>query len=316
MDAYVQTVSDVRDGLPWRGWLLVKDSGVRAAANGKKFLDLHLVDRTGSVQAKVWDFSGEPPPVGAVVKVEASGNAYNGHLQLKVSRFREARPEDAKNPADYVPAAPDKPETMLEEVLATARELRDGSLRGIVLRLLEKAGAGGALLTAPAAKSMHHAELGGLLHHTTTMLRAAKALCGVYRFLDKDLLYAGVIVHDLGKLSEMRSGSLGLVEEYTADGRLVGHIVRCVADIELAAAECGASRERATLLQHMVLSHHGDAQFGSPVPPKCAEAEALSMIDRLDAKLFQMQAAVRGVEPGGFSPPVWGLDKVEVYRPA
>lgn len=316
MDAYTQTVSDIRDGVQYRGWLLVKESGVRATTNGKKFLDLHLVDRTGSIPAKFWDFDGEPPPTGAVVKVEGLGNAYNGHLQLKISRFRAAREDDGKNPSDYVPAAPDRPETMLDEIESTAAELRDDSLRGIVQTLLAKAKADGRLLSAPAAKSMHHAELGGLLHHTVTMLRAAKALCGVYLFLDKDLLFAGVIVHDLGKLSEMQCGALGLVEDYTSDGRLVGHIVRGVADIEVAARECGASRERATLLQHMVLSHHGDAQFGSPVPPKCAEAEALSMIDRLDAKLFQMRAAVQGVPPGGFSPPVWGLDKIEVYRPS
>lgn len=315
MDSYIQTTSDIRDGVKYRGWLLVKDATVRATANGKKFLDLHLVDRTGSIPAKVWDYEGEAPAVGTVVKVEASGNAYNGHLQLKVSRFRPARPEDGKAPQDFVPAAPDKPETMLAEIEATAAELRDDSLRGIVQALLARANADGRLLSAPAAKSMHHAELGGLLHHTVTMLRAAKALCGVYLFLDKDLLFAGVIVHDLGKLSEMQSGPLGLVEDYTADGRLVGHIVRCVADIETAARECGADRERATLLQHLVLSHHGDPEFGSPVPPKCAEAEALSMIDRLDAKLFQMRAAVQGVEAGGFSPPVWGLDKIEVYRP-
>ncbi|MBR1836711.1 MAG: HD domain-containing protein [Kiritimatiellae bacterium] len=315
MDAYEQTVSDIRDAVPYRGWLLVRDSGVRSTGGGKRFLDLQLVDRTGSIAAKYWDFEGEPPAPGTVIKVEGTGNSYNGHLQLKIARFRPAAPEDAKEPAGFVPAAPDKPETMLEELLATARELRDPSLRGIVLKLLEWANADGRLLAAPAAKSMHHAELGGLLHHTTTMLRSAKALAGVYRDLDKDLLFAGVIVHDLAKLSEMQSGSLGLVEGYTVDGRLIGHVVRGVVDIERAAAETGAARERATLLQHLVLSHHGEAAFGSPVPPKCPEAEVLSFVDRLDAKLFQMRAALQGVPPGGFSPPVWGLDKIEVYNP-
>ena len=315
MEPYTQTVSDIREGVPYRGWLLVKEATLRASANGKKFLDLHLVDRTGSIAAKLWDAECETPATGTVLKVEGAGNVWNGHLQLKVSRMREARPEDAKNPADFVPAAPDKPESMLEEIMATARELRDDSLRGMVLKLLDWACEGGRLLSAPAAKSMHHAELGGLLHHTVTMLRAAKAIAGVYLFLDKDLLYAGVIVHDLAKLSEMQTSSLGLVEEYTTDGRLLGHIVRGVVDVERAAAETGASRERATLLQHMILAHHGQPDFGSPVPPKCVEAEVLSLLDRLDAKLFQMHAAIQGVPPGSFSPPVFALDKIEVYHP-
>jgi 3'-5' exoribonuclease len=313
-EPYRQTVSDIRPGVRFDGWLLVKEAQTRATANGKKFLDASLVDRTGSIPAKWWDFSGEPPAPGTVVRVRGIGNDYNGHLQLRVDALDPARPEDGQSAADYVPAAPETPKSMLAEIAATAAALRDRSLRGIVEKLLEEANEGGRLLAAPAAKTMHHAEVGGLLHHTVTILRAAKALAAVYPALDKDLLYAGVIAHDLGKLDEMQVGPVGLVEDYTRDGRLVGHIVRGVVNVERAAAACGAARERATLLQHLVLSHHGQAEFGSPVPPKCPEAEVLSLLDRLDAKLFQMFAALRGVEPGAFSAPVWGLDKAEIYR--
>lgn len=315
-DSYRQTVSDVRPNVRFEGWLLVKEATPRTTNTGKKFLDVALVDRTGSIPAKWWDFSGEPPAPGTVVRVRGLGNEYNGHLQLRIDSLAPAKPEDGLAPTDFMPAAPETPESMLREITGTADALRDDSLRAIVSFLLKEANADGRLLTAPAAKSMHHAELGGLLHHTVMMLRAAKALAEVYRFLDKDLLYAGVIAHDLGKLDEMRTSPLGLVDEYTTDGRLIGHIVRGVVNVERAAAATDASRERATLLQHLILSHHGEAEFGSPVPPKCPEAEALSMIDRLDAKLFQMHAALRGVKPGEFSAPVWGLDKAEIYRPS
>ena len=315
-ESYRQTVSDIRPNVRFDGWLLVKEATPRTTANGKKFLDLALVDRTGSIPAKWWDFAGTPPAPGAVVRVKGLGNEYNGHLQLRVDALAEAKPEDGLSPKDFMPAAPETPDSMLREITGTASSLRDPSLRAIVTFLLDEANAGGRLLTAPAAKSMHHAELGGLLHHTVMMLRAAKALAEVYRFLDKDLLYAGVIAHDLGKLDEMSTSPLGLVDGYTTDGRLIGHIVRGVVNVERAAAATDASRERATLLQHLILSHHGDAEFGSPVPPKCPEAEALSMIDRLDAKLFQMHAALQGVKPGEFSAPVWGLDKAEIYRPS
>lgn len=313
-EAYRQTVSDVRPNVRFDGWLLVKEARVRASANGKTFLDAALVDRTGTIPAKVWDWSGDPPAVGTVVRVRGAGNEYNGHLQLRVESVVPARPEDGMDPSAFVPAAPETADSMLGEIEATIGELRDPSLRGIVLKLLEWAKAGGRLAAAPAAKSMHHAEVSGLLHHTVTMLRAAKALAGVYPALDKDLLYAGVVAHDLGKLDEMNVNGVGLVDGYTRDGRLIGHIVRGVVNVERAGAAAGAARERTTLLQHLVLSHHGEAEFGSPVPPKCPEAQVLSAIDRLDAKLFQMFAALEGVKPGEFSAPVWGLDKAEVYR--
>ena len=314
-DRYEQTASDLRANVRFEGWLLVKEAQVRATANGKKFLDLALVDRTGAVPAKLWDFAGEPPAVGTVLFVRGVGNEYNGHLQLRLDAVAPARPEDGKDPAAFLPSAPETPENLLREVTETAEALRDPSLRALSLKLLEWANLDGRLLRAPAAKSMHHATIGGLLHHTAMMLRAAKALADVYRFLDKDLLFAGVIAHDLGKIKEMHVNALGLVDGYTADGRLVGHIVRGVAMVDRAQKETGASRERALLLQHMVLSHHGEAQFGSPVPPKVPEAEVLSFIDRLDAKLYQMVAALKGVRPGDFSPPVWGLDHAEIYKP-
>ena len=309
-EPYRQTVSDIRPNLKFSGRLLVRTAQLQTAKNGKPFLVLSLVDATGGIQAKVWDWAGDPPAAGTILQVEGRGDEYNGHLQLRIERQRPAEGD----PSEFVPAAPETPDSMYAEVSATVDELRDDSLRRIVRQLLDWALAAN-LLAAPAAKTMHHATRGGLLHHTVTMLRAAKALAGVYRFLDKDLLYAGVIAHDLAKLDEMAVDSLGLVSDYTRDGRLVGHIVRGVVNVEKAAACTGADRERATLLQHLVLSHHGEADFGSPVPPKCPEALVLSAIDRMDAKLYQMHDALRGTDPGTFSAPVWALDRIEIYKP-
>ena len=236
-DVYQQTVTDIRNGVRFVGWLLVKEATVRQTASGKSFLDMRLVDCTGVVPGKFWDYTGDAPAVGTVVYVEGLGNLYNGHLQLRVDSFRAAVPEDGKQASDFIPSAPETPESMLEEILSCARALRDDSLRGITLQLLTWANADGRLLTSPAAKSMHHAELGGLLHHTVTILRAARALMSVYPGLDKDLLYAGVIAHDLGKLDEMQTNELGLVDAYTVDGHLIGHLVRGVVNIERAASD-------------------------------------------------------------------------------
>ena len=165
-----------------------------------------------------------------------------------------------------------------------------------------------------AAKQMHHAERSGLLHHTTTMLRAANAIMSVYPQLNASLLIAGVIVHDLAKIDEMDADTLGLVSDYSVDGKLIGHIVRGVVNIQLAAEKTKANPGKALLLQHMVLSHHGIPEYGSPLAPKFPEAEVLNTIDTLDARLYEMDEALSRAIPGGFSEKVWGLDNRQLYR--
>ena len=153
-----------------------------------------------------------------------------------------------------------------------------------------------------------------LLHHTTTMLRAANAIMSVYPQLNASLLIAGVIVHDLAKIDEMDADTLGLVSDYSVDGKLIGHIVRGVVNIQLAAEKTKANPGKALLLQHMVLSHHGIPEYGSPLAPKFPEAEVLNTIDTLDARLYEMDEALSRAIPGGFSEKVWGLDNRQLYR--
>lgn len=316
--SYRQTVSDIRPGVRFSGPLLVRESKLLTTANGKPFVDLRLSDKTGIVPAKIWDppRDKQPPAPGTLIQVEGKGDEYNGHIQLKIDSL-SAVPADAGYPLEeFVVAAPEKPENMLREIRETAEALRDEDYRTLATAFLDAAETTGKLLTAPAAKAMHHAERGGLLHHTVMMLRAAKKLCEVYRFLNKDLLYAGVMVHDLAKLAEMKSDELGAVEGYTRDGKLIGHIIRGVTTIDRLGREKGVPTEKSQLLQHLVLSHHGDPEFGSPVPPLCPEALVLSTIDRLDAHLFAMVDALDKTEPGGFSAPVFALGKIELYRPS
>ena len=204
------------------------------------------------------------------------------------------------------------PEEMREEIIRAADHIADKDLRLITCELLDRAG--DKLLTFPAAKQMHHAERSGLLHHMTTMLRTANAIMSVYPQLNPSLLTAGVIVHDLAKIDEMDADTLGLVSDYSVDGKLLGHIVRGVVNIQLAAEKTKASPAKALLLQHMVLSHHGIPDYGSPIAPKFPEAEVLNTIDTLDARLFEMDEALSRAMPGSFSEKVWGLDNRQLYR--
>ncbi len=305
-------LSEIRRDDRFEGFLIVRSAEQRASANGKNYLDMTLADRSGSINAKMWDGTVQPPLAGSVVKVRATGNEFNGRMQLRVEKIRAAEKRDEVNMADLIPCAPEDGKAMLAEVVRAADRIADPDLRRIACCLLDRAG--DRLLTFPAAKQMHHAERSGLLHHTVTMLRAAAALRTVYPQLNESLLTAGIIVHDLAKIDEMDADALGLVADYSVDGKLLGHIVRGVVNIQTACEKTGASPAKALLLQHMVLSHHGIPEYGSPLPPKFPEAEVLHMLDTLDARLYEMTEALSRAVPGGFSEKVWGLDNRQLYR--
>ena len=249
----------------FEGYLIVRSAEQRASANGKNYLDMTLADKSGSINAKMWDGTVQPPLAGSIVKVRATGNEFNGRMQLRVEKIRAAESRDAVDMSTLIPCAPRDPREMHEEIIRAADHIADKDLRLITCELLDRAG--DKLLTFPAAKQMHHAERSGLLHHMTTMLRTANAIMSVYPQLNPSLLTAGVIVHDLAKIDEMDADTLGLVSDYSVDGKLLGHIVRGVVNIQLAAEKTQASPAKALLLQHMVLSHHGIPDYGSPLAP-------------------------------------------------
>ena len=309
---FIFFLADIKRDDRFEGYLIVRSAEQRASANGKNYLDMTLADKSGSINAKMWDGTVQPPLAGSIVKVRATGNEFNGRMQLRVEKIRAAESRDAVDMSTLIPCAPRDPKEMLDEVVRAADHIADPDLRKITCELLDRAG--DKLLTFPAAKQMHHAERGGLLHHTTTMLRAANAIMTVYPQLNASLLTAGVIVHDLAKIDEMDADTLGLVSDYSVDGKLIGHIVRGVVNIQLAAEKTKASPGKALLLQHMVLSHHGIPEYGSPLAPKFPEAEVLNTIDTLDARLYEMDEALSRAIPGGFSEKVWGLDNRQLYR--
>ena len=305
-------LSDIKRDDRFEGYLIVRSAEQRASANGKNYLDMTLADKSGSINAKMWDGTVQPPLAGSIVKVRATGNEFNGRMQLRVEKIRAAESRDQVDMSALIPCAPRDPNEMLGEVVRAADHIADPDLRRITCELPDRAG--DKLLTFPAAKQMHHAERSGLLHHTTTMLRAANAIMSVYPQLNASLLIAGVIVHDLAKIDEMDADTLGLVSDYSVDGKLIGHIVRGVVNIQLAAEKTKANPGKALLLQHMVLSHHGIPEYGSPLAPKFPEAEVLNTIDTLDARLYEMDEALSRAIPGGFSEKVWGLDNRQLYR--
>ena len=248
-----------------------------------------------------------PPAPGSVVKVRGGTLEYNGRLQLRVERIRAMTPADEVDLNALTPCAPESPEAMLKELYDAVDAFQSQPLRDLTRELLRRYDE--KLRYYPAAQRIHHAERGGLLHHTTGMLRTARAVVGVYPWLNADLLYAGVILHDLCKTEEMISDNLGVVRDYSREGLLLGHLVLGVTRIQEAANDLGISGEPVLLLEHMLLSHHGEAEYGSPRKPMFPEAEVLHWVDLLDARMNEMSSAIAKVKPGVFSDKIWSLDR-------
>ena len=303
-------LSEMRKNDGFDGFLLVRAAAQRTGQNGKTYLDLTLADVSGDVNAKMWDTAMNPPPPGPI-RVRGMMLEYNGKPQFRVDRMRPVAPGDDFDIALLVPAAPEPSQDMLDFVLNRVDAIADRELKALVLSLLEEAGE--ALLYYPAAQKLHHAERSGLLHHITGMLRAAEAICAVYPSLDADLLAAGVVLHDLGKIHEMASDAMGLVSEYTPEGLLLGHLVEGAAAVARAGEKLGTRKELVLMLQHMLISHHDLPEYGSPRRPMFPEAEVLHILDLLDARMFEMTHALGQIAPGTFTDRIWSLDR-KLYR--
>lgn len=156
--------------------------------------------------------------------------------------------------------------------------------------------------------------MGGLLYHTLRMLLSGEKLGEVYNFLNMDYVYAGVILHDICKILEMDSDQYGVVSDYTMEGKLLGHIIQGIKEIEIEGEKIGIDREKSVVLQHMVLSHHYEPEFGSPKKPMTPEAELLHFLDIIDARMFDFEHALEGIEPGGFTDKIWLLDNRNLYK--
>ena len=306
------TVSQLVRDMRFEGFLLVRSSDQRTGSNGGRYLDMNLTDRTGEINCKMWDGTVAPPQQGSVIKVRGLVQEYNGRLQLRIERMRPAVPADNVDLSKLVPCAPESPEVMLREINETIDRFESEQLRAVVREMLRLAGDN--IVWFPAAQRLHRAERSGLLHHTVGMLRTAEHIISAYPFLHGDLLRAGVILHDLSKIDEMKSDELGNVTDYTRDGLLIGHLVRGVSRLAEAAKNVGVTGEMVVLLEHMIISHHGEAEYGSPRMPMFPEAEVLHWIDLLDARMNEMQGIMERVPAGAFSEKIWSLDR-RVYHP-
>ncbi len=309
------SISELKAGEKAEGFYLIKGFEVKKTTNGKQYIDIDLVDKTGEINAKIWEYSADKEELVArssIVKVRGEVLEWNGSKQLKINKIRAKIPTDTIKISELIPSAPIEQEEMLGAVKSYIKKIKDHEIKLLVEKVIAKYK--NKLLYYPAAKKNHHSYMGGLLYHTLRMLQSGEKLGEVYDFLKMDYVYAGVILHDICKILEMDSDEYGVVSDYTMEGKLLGHIVQGIKEIEIEGEKMGLDREKSIILQHMVLSHHYEPEFGSPKKPMTPEAELLHFLDIIDARMFDFEHALQGVEPGKFTDKIWLLDNRNLYK--
>ena len=297
------------------GFCFIKSCEVKVNRNKNEYLDMILADAEGEVNAKLWDYSKErfgtfTPDT--VIKVRGTVDTWNGQVQLKIERIRRATDADDVKISDLTPCAPMTSEAMYNEIIKTAEGLDDKDYTALIKTVFEENKS--EILRCAAAVRMHHAVSGGLLYHTLAVMRAADALTKVYPFLDRDLVITGAVMHDVEKINELAFGDTGIASGYTVKGNLLGHIAGGVSMLQKYAEQTNLPEEKLLLIQHILLSHHSEPEFGSPVPPMFPEAAVVAALDNLDAHLFEMCAATADIPAGEMTPSrIFGLDR-KLYK--
>lgn len=294
---------------------LVKKVEVKTSSKGQKYMDLTLGDKDGDVDAKYWDYAEGVTPdiqVNTLVKVRGQLQEYRGAPQFRVDNIRVANAADNVKAEDFAASAEYEPEAMYNAILAMADGFQDEDLKALVKTVYETYKED--LLIYPAAVRLHHAMRGGLLYHTLSILRMCEQAAAVYPSVDKDLLLTGAALHDIGKLVEMDANELGLAGQYTTEGNLLGHLVVGAMMVRECAEKAGTPEETLVLVEHMIVSHHGKPEYGAAVPPKFLEAFLLSLLDELDATVYEVCDTLNNVEEGKFSSRLWQFDNNHIYN--
>ncbi len=319
-DIFVSDIAGFEDGRVFDGYFLLLSRQLRNTRANKPYLSLILCDKTGQLEARVWD-PADPKIAkdierGAFVKARGAVSRFDDRLQMRVEQMRLALPEETEK-ADMMPATTYNVDELWAALMGFVESFGDLHLKALVTTLLADPTLAQAYREAPAARQLHHAWLGGLLEHVVSLLRLADRVAPNYPILHRDLLLTGVILHDIGKVREL-SWEAGF--EYTVEGTLLGHIQMGIEVVEKTIDGLPDFPPRLrTLVVHMILSHHGKLEFGSPKLPMIPEALALNFVDDLDAKmqaiLSEFERSVReGKAPDELTGRVWSLDQRQMLN--
>ena len=310
-----QFINDLKDGHAVTSFFLVRVKEIRTSAkSNRSWLHLDLADRSGSIAAKMWDNFADLVELfdrDDIVKIRGRAKLYNDQIELTIEQIQPAS-EHEYDLADFLPHTKEDVEKLYARVRETAASVKNPWIRKLLASVVDDPAIEPKLKRAPAAMTMHHAFLGGLLEHVVSLLRLADRVAPHYPILHRDLLLTGVILHDIGKVREL-AWDVGF--EYTVEGQLLGHINMGVALVEKTIDSLpGFPSRLRTLVVHMILSHHGKLEFGSPKVPMIPEALVLNFVDDLDAKMQavanEFAKCVReGKAADELTGKVWALDQ-------
>ena len=319
-DIYIADLANFDEGRLFDGFFIVLAKQQRTTKPNKPYLNLILGDKTGQLEGRVWE-PGDPRIArefdkGDIVKARGSASRFDDRLQMKIDQLRLATTGEVDK-SDLLPSTTYDVADLWRQLLGFVESFTNPDLKLLLTTLLDDPVLAQAYREAPAAKQLHHAWLGGLLEHVISLLTLADRVAPHYPILDRDLLLTGVILHDIGKLREL-SWEIGF--EYTVEGVLLGHIQMGVALAEKTIDSLpGFPPKLRLLVLHMILSHHGKLEFGSPKLPMIPEALALSFLDDLDAKMQAVQGEFdkcirEGKGPEEMTGKVWALDQRQLLN--
>ncbi len=319
-DIYIADLMGFDEGKLFDSFFLVLAKQQRSTKQNKPYLNLILGDKTGQIEGRVWD-PGDPRigrdfERGDLVKVRGSVSRYDDRAQLKVDQLRLALDGEADK-MDMLPATSRNVDELWAALESSVASLANPDLKRLLKAMLADPAIAQAYREAPAARQLHHAWLGGLLEHVVSLLGLADRVAAHYPMLDRDLLVTGVVLHDIGKIREL-TWETGF--DYTVEGVLLGHIQMGVDLVEKTIAGLPGFPDRLrTLVLHMILSHHGKLEFGSPKLPMIPEALVLNFLDDLDAKMQAMasefeRSAREGRAPDEMTGKVWALDQRQLLN--
>ena len=279
-------VKDISENAQIEGLFLVKDKNNGMTKNGKQYISLNLTDKTGEVKARIWDNAeklGSKFSQGDIVTLKAFSVMYQGTLQLNINSIEKFTADESLL-MELLPASPVNPDELFNELIGICRTFSNPHLKRLLELIFSSDDIANSFKKAPAAKSIHHDYLGGLIEHTTNVTRLALAVAPLYPNLNVELLLTCAMLHDIGKIQELAYENSF---SYTDSGRLIGHItLGCDIVTDAIKKIPEFPDDLALVVRHLLLSHHGQYEFGSPKRPKMPEALLLSYMDDLDAKMF------------------------------
>ena len=285
-------LKDIKQGDKIASTFLATEKNMAFSLKGAPYLNVRLKDKTGELDGKVWDNAIEFDrqfKKGDIIYIEGKAASYKNSIQISIVNIKKYAGEDIE-PADYLPAAKGNVTAMFNEMITYIEKIQTKPLQALLQAFFNDQKTAELFQRAPAAKGFHHIYLGGLLEHTLSVVRLLDKVADHYSNLDRDLLLAGGMLHDIGKIYEFNYESL---IEYSDEGRLIGHIVMGVEMINKKIETIpDFPAPLALKMRHIILSHHGEFEFGSPKRPKTLEALVVHFIDDLDAKLNGFQSFI------------------------